>query len=131
MTVYLSVRRAIVGEVSVPIHPVIAEAVRGLAAQRRCMPTTNCYARRNGGTGYHASCTCMIGECHATAGVDDELRVHGLAGLRIIDASVPPAVTSINTKAPTIMIAEKVPSAGTGGSSEGRLNRQLTEPMHL
>src|SRR5947208_559395 len=64
------------------------------------------YAGRNGGTCYHASCTCMMGQ-HAMAVVDDELRVHGLDGLRVIDASVMPAVTSTNTNAPTIMIAEK------------------------
>src|SRR3954454_5243854 len=64
------------------------------------------YARRNGGTCYHASCTCMMGQ-HAMAVVDDELRVHGIDGLRVIDASVMPAVTSTNTNAPTIMIAEK------------------------
>jgi choline dehydrogenase len=64
------------------------------------------YARRNGGTCYHASCTCMMGQ-HPMAVVDDELRVHGLSGLRVIDASVMPAVTSTNTNAPTIMIAEK------------------------
>ena len=64
------------------------------------------YAKRNGNTVYHASCTCMMGG-HAMAVVDDELRVHGLEGLRVIDASVMPAVTSTNTNAPTIMIAEK------------------------
>jgi choline dehydrogenase len=64
------------------------------------------YARRNGSTCYHASCTCMMGT-HAMSVVDDELRVHGLDALRVIDASVMPAVTSTNTNAPTIMIAEK------------------------
>jgi choline dehydrogenase len=64
------------------------------------------YARRNGGTCYHASCTCLMGS-HAMSVVDSELRVHGLDGLRVIDASVMPAVTSTNTNAPTIMIAEK------------------------
>jgi choline dehydrogenase len=64
------------------------------------------YARRNGNTVYHASCTCMMGS-HPLSVVDDLLRVHGLDGLRIIDASVMPAVTSTNTNAPTIMIAEK------------------------
>jgi choline dehydrogenase len=64
------------------------------------------YARRYGGTCYHASCTCMMGQ-HPLAVVDDQLRVHGMQGLRVIDASIMPAVTSTNTNAPTIMIAEK------------------------
>ena len=64
------------------------------------------YARRNGGTCYHASCTCLMG-LHPMSVVDSELRVHGIDGLRVIDASVMPAVTSTNTNAPTIMIAEK------------------------
>jgi choline dehydrogenase len=64
------------------------------------------YARRNGNTVYHATCTCMMGP-HPMSVVDSELRVHGLEGLRVIDASVMPAVTSTNTNAPTIMIAEK------------------------
>jgi choline dehydrogenase len=64
------------------------------------------YARENGSTVYHASCSCMMGN-HAMSVVDDQLRVHGLEGLRVIDASVMPAVSSTNTNAPTIMIAEK------------------------
>ena len=64
------------------------------------------YARRYGGTCYHASCTCLMGS-HPMSVVDSELRVHRLDALRVIDASVMPAVTSTNTNAPTIMIAEK------------------------
>ena len=64
------------------------------------------YARANGSTVYHASCSCMMGQ-HAMAVVDDQLRVHGVESLRVIDASVMPAVTSTNTNAPTVMIAEK------------------------
>ncbi|HVH76193.1 MAG TPA: GMC family oxidoreductase N-terminal domain-containing protein [Stellaceae bacterium] len=64
------------------------------------------YARRNGSTVYHASCTCRMGS-DAMAVVDDQLRVHGIGALRVVDASVMPSVTSTNTNAPTIMIGEK------------------------
>jgi choline dehydrogenase len=64
------------------------------------------YARQYGSTVFHATCTCKMGP-DAMAVVDDQLRVHGLDGLRVIDASVMPTVTSTNTNAPTIMIAEK------------------------
>jgi choline dehydrogenase len=64
------------------------------------------YARQNGSTVYHASCSCMMGS-HAMNVVNSELKVHGLDALRVIDASIMPAVSSTNTNAPTIMIAEK------------------------
>jgi choline dehydrogenase len=64
------------------------------------------YARQYGSTVFHATCSCRMGR-DQMAVVDDQLRVHGLEGLRVIDASVMPAVTSTNTNAPTIMIAEK------------------------
>ena len=48
------------------------------------------YAPANGSTVYHASCSCMMGQ-HAMAVVDDQLRVHGVESLRVIDASVMPA----------------------------------------
>jgi choline dehydrogenase len=64
------------------------------------------YVQQTGGTVFHATCTCKMGP-DTMAVVDDRLRVHGLERLRVIDASVMPAVTSTNTNAPTIMIAEK------------------------
>jgi choline dehydrogenase len=64
------------------------------------------YLRQTGSTVFHATCTCKMGQ-DAMAVVDDQLRVHGIEGLRVIDASVMPTVTSTNTNAPTIMIAEK------------------------
>jgi choline dehydrogenase-like flavoprotein len=55
---------------------------------------------------YHPTCTCRIGTPDHGV-VDAELRVHGVQGLRVVDASVMPRVTSGNTNAPTLMIAER------------------------
>jgi len=63
--------------------------------------------RQRAGTVFHPVSTCRMGPDPASAVVDASLRVYGVEALRVIDASVFPTVTSGNTNAPTIMVAEK------------------------
>jgi choline dehydrogenase len=66
------------------------------------------FARRNGTTTFHLIGTARMGpETDPTTVVDDALRVHGMAGLRVADASIMPSMPSANTYATTLMIAEK------------------------
>jgi choline dehydrogenase len=64
------------------------------------------WVRQNAETTYHPVGTCKMGS-DPMAVVDDQLRVHGLQGLRVADASIMPTLTSGNTNAPSIMIGEK------------------------
>ncbi|HJL51710.1 MAG TPA: GMC oxidoreductase, partial [Arenicellales bacterium] len=64
------------------------------------------YVRATADTDYHPSGTCKMGS-DDQAVVDSELRVHGIDGLRVVDASVMPTIVSGNLNAPTQMIAER------------------------
>ena len=64
------------------------------------------FARANAQTSHHPACTCRMGY-DAMSVVDGETRVHGLEGLRVVDASIMPKMVSANLNGPTIMLAEK------------------------
>lgn len=64
------------------------------------------WVKQNAETTYHPVGTCKMGH-DPMAVVDDQLRVHGMQGLRVADASIMPTLTSGNTNAPSIMIGEK------------------------
>ena len=64
------------------------------------------FVRRELESAYHPSCTCKMGT-HPMAVTTPDLRVHDIEGLRVVDASVMPAITNGNIYAPVLMIAEK------------------------
>ena len=65
------------------------------------------WVRRDGETALHPSCTCAMGTTEMSVVDPATMRVHGLDGLRVVDASVMPYVTNGNIYAPVMMIAEK------------------------
>jgi choline dehydrogenase len=79
------------------------------------------FAERSGQSVYHPTSTCAIGSV-----VDPQLRVYGVEGLRVVDASVMPTITRANTNAATIMIAEKAADLVAGRSIETRVVEEQT-----
>ncbi|TFU96897.1 choline dehydrogenase, partial [Bacillus stratosphericus] len=65
------------------------------------------YVRNHAETAYHPSCTCAMGEGNEAV-TDGEGRVHGITGLRVVDASIMPDIITGNLNAATIMLAEKI-----------------------
>ena len=65
------------------------------------------FIKDNAWTVFHPCGTCRMGISSQTSVVDNRLRVHGMTGLRIADASVFPTITTGNTNAPSIMVGEK------------------------
>ena len=84
-------------------RPVVIPACRQLSGDEQL----ECLARHLTWPYYHPTSTCRMAPRHKGGVVDHRLRVHGVMALRVIDASVMPFVTSGNTNAPTVMIAEK------------------------
>jgi choline dehydrogenase len=85
------------------------------------------YARKSGNTLYHPVGTAKMG-MDPRAVVDTRLRVHGIDGLRVIDASVMPTLTTGNTNAPTIMIAREGRGDDPGGGSLGAASMRRRRP---
>jgi choline dehydrogenase-like flavoprotein len=76
------------------------------------------FIRNNADTIYHPVGTCRMGR-GAMDVVDAELRVHGIAGLRVVDASIMPRIVSGNTNGPTIMVAEKAADLIKAAAQQG------------
>jgi choline dehydrogenase len=85
-------------------------------------PELDAHLRKTLGTAMHPTSTCAMG-VDAMAVVDDQLRVRGLSGLRIADASIMPSIVGGNTNAPTVMIAEKAVDLVLGRTSGSRATR--------
>ncbi|MFE2263607.1 GMC family oxidoreductase [Streptomyces griseosporeus] len=108
-------QEVIVAGLRIALEIAAQPAVTDLAAGPYLVPESDtdadllAWARRHGQTLYHPTSTCAIGSV-----VDPELRVYGVPGLRVVDASVFPAVPRGNTNAPTVMAAEKAADLITG-----------------
>lgn len=90
------------------------------------------FVRQKADSAYHPSCTCKMGSAlDSRAVVDPALRVYGLQGLRVVDASVMPSMLSGNLNAPTIMIAEKAADAIKGIPSLHDPGVPVYRPMSL
>jgi choline dehydrogenase len=88
------------------------------------------HARRWSQTEYHAVGTCAMG-IDENAVVDPQLKVRGVDGLRVIDASVMPTIVSGNTNAATVMLAEKAADLIKGAGTPVNAGVQLQQQTNL
>jgi choline dehydrogenase-like flavoprotein len=101
-------RASIVAGVRIALDIAAQPALKAIEREPFSFPASDSEAdildwvARVGQTVYHPTSTCAIG-----AVVDPELKVYGVEGLRVADASVMPTITRSNTNGPTVMIAEK------------------------
>ncbi len=91
---------------SAPLAPFRSKMLYPL--ERDNIPQVEQFLRKHSDTEYHPSGTCKMGPANdPMAVVDPSLRVHGIAGLRVVDTSIMPNLITGNTNAPTMMIGEK------------------------
>jgi choline dehydrogenase-like flavoprotein len=101
-------RAAVLAGVRIALEIAAQPALQAIEREPLSVPASDSeedivdWVRRASQTVYHPTSTCAIGSV-----VDPELRVYGVEGLRVVDASVMPTITRGNTHAPTLMIAEK------------------------
>ncbi len=75
---------------------------------------------------YHPVGTCRMSDTHPEAVVDSQLRVHGIEGLRVVDASIMPIIPGGNTHAPTVMVAERAADLIAGNPEPSRAQAAVT-----
>jgi choline dehydrogenase-like flavoprotein len=101
-------RQSMIAGVRIALEIAAQPALKAIEREPVSVPASDsdedimAWVTRAAQTVYHPTSTCAMGEV-----VDSELRVHGIDGLRVVDASVMPTITRANTHATTVMIAEK------------------------
>jgi choline dehydrogenase len=90
-------------ELSACTDPARRPAVMGMTGDAELLQSY----RETAATDFHPTCSCRMGRDASDSVLDPRLRVHGIAGLRVADASAFPNVTSANTNAPVMMLAER------------------------
>ncbi|MFC7539427.1 GMC family oxidoreductase [Siccirubricoccus deserti] len=103
MVTGVALARRIVGQAAMRPY-VVEELVPGPATEQETEVAG--FIRRTGVSNHHPSSSCAMGT-GSNSVVDPRLRVHGIGGLRVADASIMPSVVAGNTNAPSIMIGEK------------------------
>jgi choline dehydrogenase-like flavoprotein len=101
-------RASVIAGVRIALEIASQPALKAIEREPLSVPASDsdadilAWVRRASQTVYHPTSTCAMGSV-----VDPELRVYGVEGLRVVDASVMPTITRANTHAPTVMVAEK------------------------